>query len=220
MDSFKSHSFNSFNHSQQSITSHSRQPFGNLANNFEEKGFSSASLSLRAQKKLASHFANRFFVKPFITPNSAQFLDLLCSILARFYSKKDAEKTIKSVIKLTVKLCVISRSSNLEECQQKSFAQTQRFLHSLALTISSFYKLKGSYDLSFLLTQFSQLKDSLEPLIKTSLSEKSQKRFCEIFQSLSNPDFLDSLFTADAKINDSLPKIAATIDKLLENGDI
>uniref|UniRef100_A0A1I7XMY7 Uncharacterized protein n=1 Tax=Heterorhabditis bacteriophora TaxID=37862 RepID=A0A1I7XMY7_HETBA len=86
--------------------------------------FSSASISVRAQKTIASKLSTRskiFYYR-------IKFLiNLSTSILG-----------CKNMIKIAVKLAVLSHNDLLEEQEAEQLVQLQKQLHSLALTTISF----------------------------------------------------------------------------------
>ncbi|KAK6046445.1 hypothetical protein COOONC_16050 [Cooperia oncophora] len=77
---------------------YSSKVFGNKTNLVVEQneqdgsGFSAASLSLRAQKKIASKLSTRKVTKLFISESVDRVFDNLYNALRCYFSKKDSEK--------------------------------------------------------------------------------------------------------------------------------
>lgn len=69
-------------------------------------GFDSRGMGLRAQKKLLGKMSSKKIVKAFIDDTTGRVLDNTYRILKECKSnKKDAEKTMKYIIKIVVKVC-------------------------------------------------------------------------------------------------------------------
>ena len=73
--------------------------------------FSSKQLGLRIQKKVVGKFANKTIAKAFIDEDLGSLLDTLCKILnGEMKDSKKANKVIKNIIKITVKIGLLSVS--------------------------------------------------------------------------------------------------------------
>ncbi|VDL71758.1 unnamed protein product [Nippostrongylus brasiliensis] len=109
----------------------------------EQESFSAANLSIRAQKKIASKLSTRKITKLLLSDAVDKVLDILYDALRTHYSKKDAEKVVKNIIKLAVKIALLARNDMLTEADQRQLDGVQRQLHSLALTVISFVQVRN-----------------------------------------------------------------------------
>ncbi len=91
-------------------------------------------------------------------------------------SKKDAEKIVKNIIKISVKIGMLERSDKFSAQEKASLVRTQRNLRTIAMTLISFYQVDHTYDRSFLTRHVAELKDDLKELVRPHLTEKSLAR--------------------------------------------
>ena len=76
--------------------------------------FSTKSLALQAQKKLLSKMASRTVASAFIDDTSSEVLDELYRATKEFTrSRKEAQKLVKNLVKVAVKLGVLLRAGQL-----------------------------------------------------------------------------------------------------------
>ncbi len=55
-------------------------------------------------------------------------------------NKKEAEKIVRNVIKISVKIGMLERSDKFSAAEKASLADTQRNLRTIAMTLISFYQ--------------------------------------------------------------------------------
>jgi len=182
--------------------------------------FDVRELSLRLQKNLIGKITSRSVVKHFVTDSSAEILDYVYRILKDFYCKKDAEKVIKNILKLTMKMGLLIRNDQLNPAEMQQLNSFQQKLRRLLITIVSFRQVEYSYDRQFLSSLIEQCQSALSPLIGKHLSEKSTSRFKHIIQHVGNSKLLDALFSPQGKYADSVSKICIEASKLVESGEL
>uniref|UniRef100_A0A914WYM0 Uncharacterized protein n=1 Tax=Plectus sambesii TaxID=2011161 RepID=A0A914WYM0_9BILA len=93
---------------------------------------------MRAQKKILGKMSSRSIAKHFISDTAARLLDNLYRILKDFYTKKEAEKVVKNVIKMAIKMGVLAKNEQFNEDQRRALSDFQRKYRQLCLTIVSF----------------------------------------------------------------------------------
>nr|XP_053655328.1 tumor necrosis factor alpha-induced protein 8-like protein isoform X3 [Cherax quadricarinatus]XP_053655329.1 tumor necrosis factor alpha-induced protein 8-like protein isoform X3 [Cherax quadricarinatus] len=78
--------------------------------------FRARDISLKAQKKLLSKMSNKTMAKNFIDDTLASILDNMYS-LAKAYTgnKKEAEKLVKNIIKIVVKINILYRNEQFSQ---------------------------------------------------------------------------------------------------------
>ncbi|EYC16975.1 hypothetical protein Y032_0032g2597 [Ancylostoma ceylanicum] len=173
--------------------------FGNktnlVAEHQENEGdFSAASLSIKAQKKIASKLSTRKTTKLFLNEAVVRVFDGFYDILRTYYNKKDSEKVVKNIIKLAVKMTLLSRNDMLSEADVVRLMKVQKQLHSLTLTIISFVQVRYSFERSHLIDLLKNMQSSLAPLVSLKLSDKSTRRLEHVIIHLTKVEFLDDLF--------------------------
>ncbi|CAI4221445.1 unnamed protein product [Auanema sp. JU1783] len=178
--------------------------------------FSAAALSVKAQKKLASKLANRTVTRLFISDATNRLLDDLSDVLKEVFPKKDAEKVVKNIIKLSVKIGILAQNNILNHDEINQLFVVQKYLHSLALAVISFQKVAYSYERSYFLQAMSNLKQSLAPLVGVNLSDKSMKRLDHVFDHLTNMTFCDGLFKVNGPYAGQLTRIISHLECLLD----
>ena len=93
-------------------------------------------------------------------------------------NKKDAEKIVKNMIKISVKVGMLERSGDkyFGAKDRESLVKIQRNLRTVAMTLISFYQVDHTYDRAFLTKYVEDLKKDLKDLVRPHLTEKSLGR--------------------------------------------
>ncbi|CAG9536057.1 unnamed protein product [Cercopithifilaria johnstoni] len=182
----------------------------------QHQQFSSATVAIRAQKKIFSKIISRNNVKLFVDDATIRLFDHLYQVLKTTYNKMIAEKVVKNIIKLIVKLGVVMRNEQLTIEQQNQLAKIQRQMHQLCLTVISFGKVAFSYDYAYLNALLKETYRRLLPLIEQILSGKSKQRLDMIFEHLCKDSVLDSLFRADGQHWKLLPNVVMDLEVLID----
>lgn len=189
-------------------------------NEKETCGFSAASFSIKAQKKIVSKLSTRKITKLFISDSVDRVFDSLYYALRIHYSKKESEKVLKNIIKLVVKLGLLARNDMLSESDIDQLHVVQKQLHSLALTIISFVQVRYSFERAHLIELLKGLQNSLAPLVSLKLSDKSARRLEHVVSHLTKIEFLDALFKVGGPHEDILHEFIGATEALLESNDI
>ncbi|KAL6730581.1 hypothetical protein Aduo_001544 [Ancylostoma duodenale] len=199
--------------------------FGNRTNLVAEQqendsDFSAASLSIKAQKKIASKLSTRKTTKLFLNEAVVRVFDGFYNILRTYYNKKDSEKVVKNIIKLAVKMTLLSRNDMLSEADVVRLMKVQKQLHSLTLTIISFVQVRYSFERSHLIDLLKNMQGSLAPLVSLKLSDKSTRRLEHIIIHLTKVEFLDSLFKVDGPHAKVLAEFVNGLENLIDSKDL
>lgn len=177
-------------------------------------------LSVRLQKNLLGKLSSRSTVKHIISESSSRFLDQFYRILKEFCGKKEAEKVVRNVVKLAMKLGVLVHNGQLGESELRQLNSVQQKLHNLLMTVISFQQVEFSYDRRFLLAQLDQCQQKIRPLIQKFLSEKSMLRLEQVLQHVQNTEFLDAIFEINGKYEPMLSKLCSQANLLIDNGEL
>ncbi|KAK6728981.1 hypothetical protein RB195_006187 [Necator americanus] len=199
--------------------------FGNKTNLVAEQpeqdsGFSAATLSVRAQKKIASKLSTRKTTKFFLSDAVVRVFDSFYKVLRTYYPKKDSEKVVKNIIKLAVKMALLARNDLLSEADVVRLMNVQKQLHNLTLTIISFVQVRYSFERSYLIDLLKKMQSSLTPLVSLKLSDKSTRRLEHVIAHLTNIGFLDIVFKVDGPHAEVLAEFISGLEDLVENKDL
>lgn len=186
-----------------------------------ETAFRARDIGLRAQKKILSRMAGKNMARALIDDVTASLLDNLYR-LAKQYSnnKKEAEKLIKNIIKVVIKLGVLHRNGLFSTEELKYAERFKTKFHVAAMAIISFYEVDFSYDRNYLISALNESHKCLQFIVSKHLTEKSLARIDSVFSFFTNEQFFDAVFRANSEYRDVLGKIVADLNKAIENGDL
>lgn len=183
------------------------------------EGFKARDIGLRAQKKILSRMANKNIAKVFIDDTTSSLLDNVYK-LAKAYagSKKEAEKLVKNMIKVVIKLGVLYRNGQFSSDELKQAERFKGRFHSAAMAVVSFYEVDFSYDRYYLLTALNESRTAIRQLVLRHLTDKSLARIDSVFNFFANPNFLDSVFRKDSEYREILGRIVADMNRAMDEG--
>lgn len=103
--------------------------------------FSSKDMALRAQKKILSKMATKTSVQMFIDDTTSEILDELYHVSKEYLgNKSEAQKVIKNLIKIAVKIGVLFRNNRFSTEELSTAQDFKKKLHQGAMTAISFYE--------------------------------------------------------------------------------
>lgn len=179
--------------------------------------FSSKSIGLKIQKKVASKFAASSMAKNFIDENFSKLLDTVHEIAAAELDKQKADKLIKNIIKMVVKIAILYKNGKFTPEELSIGLKLREKLKTVVLTVVSFHEVDFSYDSTFLITLINEVASLTHNLIQRHLTEKSHGRVDNIVSCFGNASLLDSVFLADGKHHDKLPKISSVFATVIDS---
>lgn len=185
----------------------------------EQRNFDSKSLSIRVQKKLLGKMATKKIVKVFIDDTSSRVLDNLYQVSKEWSgSKKVAEKVLKDMIKIVIKISVLYRNDqfNKEELHQAELFK--RKFQTLVMTVISFYEVEFSFDRNYMSCTLNECSEMLHKLVQRHLTDKSLMRIDNVCNFFGNIDFLDSLFRTDGELRHLLGQMVEDLHKMIDDG--
>lgn len=184
-------------------------------------GFNSNGLGLRIQKKLASTMSTKSMAKVFIDEQTGQLLDNVYLLLKEYLGeKKEAEKIVKYLIKVTIKIAILFRNDQFNKEELDLITSFKKKFKSLVMTVTSFVEVDFSFDKHFLSKSFAESSSILQKIIARHTKEKTKSKVLRSFQLLGNTEFLEQVFTPDSKYSPTMAKIAKQLDDLMESGTI
>lgn len=178
--------------------------------------FNSKQLGLRIQKKVVGKFANKTTAKAFIDDNLSTLLDTLHSILARETDSKKADKVIKNLIKITVKIGLLYKNNQFNQEEISIGMKFRTKLRHAALTVISFHEVDFTYDRTFMIKVVNECGEMLHKLVDRHLTTKSHQRINNVIQAFSNPEILDKVFLSDGPYHHYLEGISQGFHKVVD----
>lgn len=145
-----------------------------------------------------------------------------CSLGVSFWqtgNKKEAEKVIKNLIKIVVKVGILNKNDQFDHDEMIEAAKFQRKFTMTALTIISFYQVEFSYDRSFLTNSLVDMHTMLSKLVERHLTDKTLHRIDHVFGFFRDPQFLDPVFARASPHRDLLGKITKDLNTMMDVGD-
>lgn len=185
------------------------------------ENFSSKDLAMKAQKKILSNMASKSVVQMFIDDTSSEILDELYRVSKEFTGNRtEAQKVIKDLIKVVVKIAVLFRHNRFSE-EELSLAQKfKKKLQQGAMTAISFHEVDFTFDKAVMSEILTSCRDMLLKLVGTHLTPKSHGRINHVFNHYSDPELLTQLYNPSGPFKSNLTKICNGLNKLLEEGKL
>ncbi len=181
----------------------------------------SKNLALRFEKKIASKMSTKRVANFFIDDTMGDVLDNLSSMVKQYTgSKKDAEKVLKNIIKVTIKIGILYRNDQFNKEELALAENFRKKFRTLIMTFVSFYEVEFSFDSNYLTGLLDGCADMLTQLVQRHLRDKSVARIDHVFKFFSNSAFMETVFTSDTPLKPHLDKIMVGLNKLIEGGHI
>ncbi|KAG8192634.1 hypothetical protein JTE90_017196 [Oedothorax gibbosus] len=180
--------------------------------------FRAKDVGFRAQKKLLSRMATKGIAKVFIDDATASLLDNLHRLARAHATKKEADKVIKNIIKIVIKIGILYRNDQFNAEELRTADHFRRKFHSTAMAIVSFHEVEFSYDRPFLLCALGECGALLRSLVQRHLTDKSLGRVECVFGFFSRPALLDATFGRAAPHAPLLARIVQDMHTLMEEG--
>ena len=135
-------------------------------------------------------------------------------------NKKESEKTTQNIIKISVKIGLLLRGDKFSPEEREVLVKIQKILHTVAMTLVSFFEVDHTYDRTFLVTNLTELESLLKSLITKHLTEKSVSRVEQIFGVVKTPDFLDNIYVPkkNKEMRDIMTKVVKDLNNCIEAG--
>ncbi|XP_066538482.1 tumor necrosis factor, alpha-induced protein 8-like protein 2 B [Hoplias malabaricus] len=185
------------------------------------ENFSSKDLAMQAQKKILSKMASKSVAQMFIDDTSSEILDELYRVSKEFTgNRSEAQKVIKDLIKVVVKIAVLFRHNRFSE-EELSLAQTfKKKLHQGAMTAISFHEVEFTFDKAVMSEILTSCRDMVLKLVDAHLTAKSKGRINHVFNHYSDVELLTKLYNPEGPFKSHLSKICKGLNKLLEEGKL
>ncbi|XP_031571682.1 tumor necrosis factor alpha-induced protein 8-like protein 1 isoform X2 [Actinia tenebrosa] len=184
-------------------------------------GFSSKSFGLRAQKKILGKMASKNVAKAFVDDATGDLLDNLYKIAKLNGStKKEAEKLIKNLVKIVVKISILYRNDQFSKEEIVIADKFRKTFRSAAMTFISFYEVDFSFDRQFLTNSLEACKGLLHQLVQRHLTPKSHGRIDHVFNYFGNGALLERVFEPTGPYRGIVKNMADELNKLMEDDNL
>uniref|UniRef100_A0A182N660 Tumor necrosis factor alpha-induced protein 8-like protein n=1 Tax=Anopheles dirus TaxID=7168 RepID=A0A182N660_9DIPT len=186
-----------------------------------DNAFKAKDIGLRAQKKILSRMASKNVAKVFIDGTTASLLDNVYRLVkVHTGSKKDAERLVKNVIKIVIKIAVLHRNGQLNADELRQADRFRVKFQTLQMAILSFYEVDYSFDLNYMQKSLADCRSLLRSCVVRHLTDKSLGRIDEVFDTFADTALLETAFRQDSPYREIMDKIVVDLNKAMENGDI
>ncbi|RWS27570.1 Tumor necrosis factor: alpha-induced protein 8-like protein [Leptotrombidium deliense] len=179
-------------------------------------------IALKVEKKLLSRMNNKSVAKLFLNDDAANLLDNVYRLIKlNSKTKKDAQKVIKDLVKITMKIGLLHRNDQFDGDEIKIAQSFKQSFNALAMTIVSFHEVEFSYDRAFIIESLNKNREKLKSLVLKHLSDKSMRRIDNVFNTFTDGNLLDDTFKSkEGEIVQLRSNIVADIHSLLEAGNL
>ncbi|KAJ1085282.1 hypothetical protein NDU88_005415 [Pleurodeles waltl] len=183
--------------------------------------FSTKNLAMQAQKKLLSKMASKSVASVFIDDTSSEILDELYRVTKEYTrNRKEAQKIIKNLIKVIMKLAVLYRNGQFNGDEHLIMQRFRKKVHTLAMTAVSFYQIDFTFDRRVMSNILNECRDMLHQAVNRHLTAKSHSRINHVFNHFADYEFLSALYGPSEPYRTHLKKICEGINKMLDEGNI
>ena len=180
--------------------------------------FDSKNLAIRAQKKLLGKMSSKKIAKIFIDDTSARLLDNVYKLVKEYTgSKKLAEKHTKDLIKTVIKVGILYRNDQFSDDEIVLAEDFKKKFRTVSMTVISYYEIDFSFDKNFLAKALNECKTMLKQLVQRHLTDKSQTRIDNVFNTFLDTALLETVFHPDSKHRPILGRIVEDLNSMLEN---
>nr|XP_014096894.2 tumor necrosis factor alpha-induced protein 8-like protein isoform X1 [Bactrocera oleae] len=186
-----------------------------------DSAFKSRDIGLRAQKKILSRMATKNIAKTFIDGTTASLLDNLYRLCKMHTGNKvKAEKLIKNIIKIVIKIGVLHRNNQFSADELKDADVFKRKFQNTQLAVISFYEVDYSFDLPYLQKSIAESHAALKSIVQRHLTDKSLNRIDEVFDFFGDTLLLETAFKPNSQYRELMGKIVSDINTAMETGDM
>ena len=88
------------------------------------------------------------------------------------------------------------------------------------MAVVSFYELEYSFDKLYLTRSLERCRTAVLSLIRPHLTDKSQDRCDQVFDFMTNSEFLDCVFRQDSEHRSTLGLLVTDVNKALDAGHL
>lgn len=135
-------------------------------------------------------------------------------------SKKEAERLVKNIIKIVIKIAVLHRNGQFSIDETKLADKFRNKFQMTQMAVISFHEVDFSFDLQYIQKSLLECQTILKQFVQPHLTDKSLNRIDEVFNFFADSNLLETSFKLDSPYKDVIGKIVADLNKAMDNGDI
>ena len=181
----------------------------------------SHSLALRVQKNIASKMSSKTVAKVFIDETTGRLLDNLYKLAKEHSkSKKEAEKLLKNIIKIIIKIGILYKNDQFNNEELKICDDFRNKFHFLTKSALSFYEVDYTFDKQHLSDSLKKCKEMTHAIIRRHLTDKSKERVDHVYDFFSDQKFLEDVYKSTGPYRHILGLIVDDARRLLDDGFI
>jgi len=184
-----------------------------------EGDFAISEFALSTQKKFASKLATNAAIRNRLIDDETQALFKCIHQIFKIYfgDKKKAEKLMRDVIKIVVKLGVLQRADRLNK---NILASASKKIRNSVMTFISFHEVQFSFDKKLAVDKMSELNKTMHELLSSaSVKDKTHARLDNIAGPLCDGEFLHEFYQTE-KYEAQRKLLSTLLNKALETGKI
>ncbi|KAL8615945.1 hypothetical protein ACOMHN_034621 [Nucella lapillus] len=184
-------------------------------------GFDSRGLGLRAQKKMLGKMSSKKIAKAFIDDTTGRILDNTYRTLKAYKgNKKEAEKVLKNIIKIVIKVGILNKNDQFNSDELKLATDFKRKFNSLTMTVISFWEVEFTYDQKFVSSGIDECRQLLQDIVARHLTDKTKGRIDMVFNTFADPGFLNALFARQHNMGPFMDTIVEDLHKQIDEGNL
>lgn len=162
-------------------------------------------------------------------------------------NKKEAERLVKNIIKIVIKIGILHRNNQfnadelkvIERFRSKFQVNSCSLQYSIKnfgcnifiikcsfhfqntqMAIISFHEVDFSFDLPYLQKSLDESQATLKTIVERHLTDKSLSRIDEVFAFFNDSKLLETCFRADSPYQEVVAAIVKDLNSAMDNGDI
>ncbi|XP_049645243.1 tumor necrosis factor alpha-induced protein 8-like protein 1 [Suncus etruscus] len=183
--------------------------------------FSTKSLALEAQKKVLGKLASKGLATALLDQASSEVLDELYRATKEFtHSRKDAQRLLKDLVKVALKLALLLRAGQLGAAELETLRVFQARARRLAMTAVSFQQVAFTFDRRVLASGVQECAELLHQAAGPHLSAKSHGRIQRVCGRLADGDFLCALYSPAEPYLGHLRRLCDGLTRMLDEGSL
>jgi len=180
-----------------------------------------SDFALSTQKKFASKLATNATIRNrLIDDETSALFKAFHNIFKMYYGgdKKKAEKMMRDVIKIVVKLGVLQRADRLDK---NLLAETSKKIRMVVMTFISFHEVEFSFDSTLATDKMKGLTQMLHALLSSAkVKDKTHGRVDNIATVVCSSEFLQEFYTTGSKFAKAREDVTKLLNTALETGRI
>ncbi|KAK7081801.1 Tumor necrosis factor alpha-induced protein 8-like [Halocaridina rubra] len=165
--------------------------------------------------------SNKSIAKNFMDDIHATILDNVYDLMRAYTgNKKEAEKLVKNIIKIIVKINILSRNDQFSQEDLKVADQLKNKFTTIVKTVISFFEVDFTFDKMFLIKNINDCRTLLKNLVGNHLTDKSLGRIDHVLDFFTDSTFLEEMFRPESQYRPLLESIVGDMSKAFDEGRI